>query len=325
MIAALISTIAIALSVLSLNFSKDSIVLALQPSLEVFILLVSTIFLLFNIYLGLLRPVTPADYRGIVERLSATLIEVYIIFQLVNTPLYQTLLVYILMFIVKITDAIIYRRVQLLINNELTPRATVRLVYAAIIGVGVLATGLYHGRDASAGLAVLFYYEALFHCIHIVLTMFLLFMPIFHINQSKTNWYIVIFNFISATIKLVIQVITCITFFKYDPLFIQAVPTSFSGFIEFVRALKQLHTSYSFTKFHETHFNEPELCVICQMTTETGVKLPCGHSFHKDCISNWVSRSNRCPICQQDIKKPKTQAQIEDEMVQQWLVVETDD
>ena len=30
-------------------------------------------------------------------------------------------------------------------------------------------------------------------------------------------------------------------------------------------------------------------------------KLPCGHIFHSHCISKWVQRANRCPLCQHEI------------------------
>lgn len=41
-------------------------------------------------------------------------------------------------------------------------------------------------------------------------------------------------------------------------------------------------------------------CVIClatQSTGELGVKLDCGHLFHRECITHWLASSGLCPVC----------------------------
>jgi len=45
-------------------------------------------------------------------------------------------------------------------------------------------------------------------------------------------------------------------------------------------------------------------CSIClePLTENVATALPCGHRFHKDCIVNWLSRSQgKCPNCKQRI------------------------
>jgi len=45
-------------------------------------------------------------------------------------------------------------------------------------------------------------------------------------------------------------------------------------------------------------------CSIClePLTENVATALPCGHRFHKDCIVNWLSRSEgKCPNCKQRI------------------------
>jgi hypothetical protein len=45
-------------------------------------------------------------------------------------------------------------------------------------------------------------------------------------------------------------------------------------------------------------------CSIClePLTQNVATALPCGHRFHKDCIVNWLSRSEgKCPNCKQRI------------------------
>ena len=47
-------------------------------------------------------------------------------------------------------------------------------------------------------------------------------------------------------------------------------------------------------------------CCICLQEWRRGtrtVTLPCFHDFHKDCISEWFSRSSLCPICKTDVRK----------------------
>jgi hypothetical protein len=47
-----------------------------------------------------------------------------------------------------------------------------------------------------------------------------------------------------------------------------------------------------------------QCCSICLdpfMKGDMSRKLPCGHLFHSHCISKWVQRANRCPLCQHEI------------------------
>lgn len=44
-------------------------------------------------------------------------------------------------------------------------------------------------------------------------------------------------------------------------------------------------------------------CAICLSPPELGGRvttLPCGHSFHYLCITQWLTRSTTCPLCRQD-------------------------
>lgn len=39
-------------------------------------------------------------------------------------------------------------------------------------------------------------------------------------------------------------------------------------------------------------------CPICLNQLEnTKVFLPCGHSFHGDCILDWIDNKRNCPMC----------------------------
>mmetsp|Transcript_21787 Transcript_21787/g.35229 ORF Transcript_21787/g.35229 Transcript_21787/m.35229 type:complete len:219 (+) Transcript_21787:174-830(+) len=41
-------------------------------------------------------------------------------------------------------------------------------------------------------------------------------------------------------------------------------------------------------------------CTVCQEKYEIGDKvthLPCGHTFHRECIIQWLKQKNSCPLC----------------------------
>ncbi len=45
-------------------------------------------------------------------------------------------------------------------------------------------------------------------------------------------------------------------------------------------------------------------CLVCQFPYEGGeevCKLPCGHYFHKECVSQWLMAKDFCPYCRQCI------------------------
>lgn len=50
-----------------------------------------------------------------------------------------------------------------------------------------------------------------------------------------------------------------------------------------------------------------EDCSICTDPMKNGggvvVKLPCGHFFHKGCVSYWFKESRQCPLCRFEITK----------------------
>lgn len=46
-------------------------------------------------------------------------------------------------------------------------------------------------------------------------------------------------------------------------------------------------------------------CVIClEEQYHSVIKFKCGHSFHKQCILDWIKIKNMCPICKSKLEKP---------------------
>ncbi|CAG9317722.1 RNF115_1 [Blepharisma stoltei] len=43
-------------------------------------------------------------------------------------------------------------------------------------------------------------------------------------------------------------------------------------------------------------------CTICLSASAEGIKLPCGHVFHKDCIVRWLKHRTDCPNCRRSAR-----------------------
>ena len=54
-------------------------------------------------------------------------------------------------------------------------------------------------------------------------------------------------------------------------------------------------------------------CTIClKKFNKDKVYLNCNHYFHKECIQNWKTRNNTCPICRAQISQIKEQSTAKD-------------
>mmetsp|Transcript_27514 Transcript_27514/g.75772 ORF Transcript_27514/g.75772 Transcript_27514/m.75772 type:complete len:365 (+) Transcript_27514:124-1218(+) len=74
----------------------------------------------------------------------------------------------------------------------------------------------------------------------------------------------------------------------------------------------------------EGDLNKKEHCAICLQDFESGDKIgdiSCSHVFHSDCLKSWIQRKNYCPLCQQNLARPRSR---EDEEPQQRERFETD-
>ena len=69
--------------------------------------------------------------------------------------------------------------------------------------------------------------------------------------------------------------------------------------------------------FEDVEREEVELCSICLQDMDSRISTsPCGHCFHKECISKWViERRITCPLCNFDLWKPVSKA-VQNELEQ---------
>ncbi|XP_010530272.1 PREDICTED: E3 ubiquitin-protein ligase CIP8 [Tarenaya hassleriana] len=73
--------------------------------------------------------------------------------------------------------------------------------------------------------------------------------------------------------------------------------------------------------FEITSEAESVVCAVCKDVVavgETAKKLPCGHSYHGDCIVPWLGTRNSCPICRFEL--PTDDAEYEAERKERTTV-----
>ena len=58
-------------------------------------------------------------------------------------------------------------------------------------------------------------------------------------------------------------------------------------------------------------------CAICMEDMAAGRLLPCGHIIHEKCLQSWLTRQDRCPICQHPVTSDHP-AQLADTILAQY-------
>jgi hypothetical protein len=61
----------------------------------------------------------------------------------------------------------------------------------------------------------------------------------------------------------------------------------------------------TFRLYQYEQIETSECCSVCLSDFETLApirELPCKHIFHDGCITKWLARSTKCPMCTQDVR-----------------------
>ena len=75
--------------------------------------------------------------------------------------------------------------------------------------------------------------------------------------------------------------------------------TKFYNYYEAIETLENCTTNNKIIEFTECETLNNDICIICQADDETNlVKInKCGHIFHNECLLEWLTRNNSCPVC----------------------------
>jgi len=69
-----------------------------------------------------------------------------------------------------------------------------------------------------------------------------------------------------------------------------------SSYFKYRRLLGDMDNRYSDVGAEELEAYDDK-CPICLTGLDTGKKLPCGHIFHRTCLTSWLERHSSCPTC----------------------------
>ena len=58
-------------------------------------------------------------------------------------------------------------------------------------------------------------------------------------------------------------------------------------------------TSYNYKRLPLPEGSECSICYSPILNNESGIITPCGHTFHIDCLKEWMKESELCPYCRQ--------------------------
>lgn len=53
----------------------------------------------------------------------------------------------------------------------------------------------------------------------------------------------------------------------------------------------------------ENEIEENTSCAVClDIDNKIMIKFACSHSYHKDCIVEWLKSNKTCPICREEME-----------------------
>ncbi|EDR27713.1 hypothetical protein EDI_308980 [Entamoeba dispar SAW760] len=287
----------IVLSTFMMISSEEPISVHFQPSYQMVVFLTGILLLVCRMFFYILPPTTSSEKIAVFNRMRL-LWDIAFFSITLESNATERLLVLIVIFTVKFFDGMIYIKTQSTLKNELDKRAITRLVGSIIIALWIIINTL---RLNEFVIPAMLWYECMCSCCSIMLSAILLLQQyLFGMSEYKLSLIVTFRNLLLLIIEIFIMLRASIYLTICTDIFVIRSFTSFCLSLKDTFALlRQIPTIISLTRIKETHLDQPELCVICQSVTETGVVLQCHHVFHKNCILNWKTQSSFCPVCHQ--------------------------
>ena len=70
--------------------------------------------------------------------------------------------------------------------------------------------------------------------------------------------------------------------------------------VKFWRTVGEIDERFPLVELQDLPEHDPT-CAICMEDMAAGRLLPCGHILHEKCLQSWLTRQDRCPICQHPV------------------------
>lgn len=70
--------------------------------------------------------------------------------------------------------------------------------------------------------------------------------------------------------------------------------------LKYWRAVGAIDRRFPLVELQDLPEHDPT-CAICMEDMAAGRLLPCGHIIHEKCLQSWLTRQDRCPICQHPV------------------------
>ncbi|EKE39649.1 hypothetical protein ENUP19_0201G0007 [Entamoeba nuttalli] len=287
----------ITISTFMMIISDEPISAHFQPSYQMLVFLIGILLIICKMFLSILPATASSDWAAVFYKMRPVWDIVFLSFNVEHHPT-ECLLVLVVIFAIKLFDGIIYVKTRSAVKNELDKREITRLIGSIIVILWIIINMLCLNEFI---IPAMLWYECVCSCCSILLSIILLLQQcLFGTGEYDLLLIITLRDLLYLIIKSFTMLKASIYLTIHINIFLVRSVTSFCLCLkDTFTLLRQFPTMITLIRIKEVHLNQPELCVICQSVTETGVILQCHHVFHKNCILNWNVQSKFCPVCHQ--------------------------
>ncbi|KAL7718915.1 RING-type domain-containing protein [Entamoeba marina] len=288
--------------------SHQPLAILLQPTFSVFVSILSLLLLLVRLFYYLLPPITHAEFTRIAQEATSVFLDLFLITHNLTTTYYKPILTFLVIDLLKVLDTSIALKSKLAHKRALPPRQIIRLLAADFLFFVFTAALLRGTLKVRGGLANTLWYELLFYTLRT---------PLHFLFISKTFYPIT--DLLADVLKVIVYArATVFFFFALDVVILRSFLLVIFALMSVIRKIRTWRAQRLLTSIEPVVLDAPETCVICQNSVDVAVRLPCKHTFHKECISDWLARSSRCPICQRDFRRVSSTEISDDVMFNNW-------